>query len=48
MFKNVMNLEFGDYIWDHHKKCIQINTNMPAIALEICEISRILERNDFV
>ena len=37
MFKNLkINLEFGDYIWNHHEKCIQIlSTNMPDIGLEI-------------
>ena len=24
MFKNVNILEFGDYIWNHHEKCIEI------------------------
>ena len=41
-FKYFKILEFGDYIWNHHEKCIQISTNMPGIGLEICEISRIL------
>ena len=36
--KNVPILEFGDFIWHHHAKCVQINTNMPSIGLEICEI----------
>ena len=40
MFKNVNILEFGDYIWNHHEKCIVISTNMPGIALEICETKR--------
>ena len=35
-------LEFGDYIWNHHEKCIQISTNMPGIGLEMCEMLRIL------
>ena len=49
MFKNVNILEFGDYIWNHHEKCIEISTNMPGIGLEICEISRIFkQQNDFV
>ena len=34
--KNVKILEFGDYIWNHHEKCIQISTHMPGIGLEIC------------
>ena len=42
MFKNVNILEFGDYIWNHSEKYIEISTNMPGIGLEICEISRIL------
>ena len=28
--KNVNILEFGDDIWIHHEKCIQMNTNMPS------------------
>ena len=32
MFKNLKILEFSDYIWDHHEKCIQISTNMPGIG----------------
>ena len=35
-------MEFGDYISNHHEKCIEISTNMPGIGLEICENSRIL------
>ena len=42
MFKNVQILEFGDYIWDHNEKYIEISTNKPGIGLEFCEISRIL------
>ena len=34
--KNINILEFGDYIWNHHEKCIQISTNMPGIGLDIC------------
>ena len=37
--KNVKILEFGDYIWDHCEKCIQISTDMPNIGLVICEIA---------
>ena len=40
-------LEFGDYIWNHQEKCIQISTNMLGISLEIGEISRIL-RNKLI
>ena len=40
MFKNVKILEFGGYFWNHHKKCIQISTNMPGIGLEIWETIR--------
>ena len=40
--KNIKIREFGDYIWNHHEKCIQISTNMLGIVLEICEILRIL------
>ena len=36
--KNVQILDFGDYIWNHHEKCIEISTNMPSIGLIICEI----------
>ena len=33
--KNVNILEFGDYIWNHRKKCIEMkNKNMPGIDLE--------------
>ena len=42
MFKCVNILEFGDYIWNHNEKCIEISTNMPGIGLEICEISSTL------
>ena len=28
-------LEFGNNIQIHHKKCIEISTNMPSIGLEI-------------
>ena len=43
-------MEFRDYIWNQHEKCIQINcTNMTGIGLEMCEISRILiKHNHFV
>ena len=34
MLKNVDILEFGNYIWNHHEKCIEMSTN---ICLEICE-----------
>ena len=27
--KHFIDLEFGDYIWNQHKKCIQIGTQMP-------------------
>ena len=39
-------MEFGDYIWNHHEKCIKISTNMPGvyIGFEICEIRRIFEK----
>ena len=36
--KNINILEFRDYIWNHHEKCIQISTNMPSIGLVIPEI----------
>ena len=36
--KKCQNLEFGDYIWNHYEKSIQISTNMPDIDFEICEI----------
>ena len=32
-------LECSDYIQNHHKKCIQISTNMPGIGLLIPEIT---------
>ena len=28
-------MDFGDYIWNQHEKCIQISTDMPGIGLEI-------------
>ena len=31
--------QFGDYIWNHREKCIQISIN-PDIGLEICETNR--------
>ena len=31
-------MEFGDYIWNHHEKCIQKSTNMPGIGSLIREI----------
>ena len=34
--QKVKILEFGDYSGNHHKKCIQISTNMPGIGFEIC------------
>ena len=37
--KNVKILKFGDYIWNHHEKRIQISTNTPSIGLVIHEIS---------
>ena len=47
MFKKIKKCQnsgiwYGDYIWNHHEKCIQISTNMPDIGLEICEILSIL------
>ena len=38
MFKKVKIMEFGDYIWNHREKCIQISTNMPGIGSLIREI----------
>ena len=37
--KNVNIYKFHYHIWNRHKKCIQISTNKPGIALVICEIS---------
>ena len=34
IFTNINILEFGDCIWNHHVKCIQISTNMRGIGLE--------------
>ena len=31
-------MEFGDYIWNHQNKCVQISTNMPSIGLVKHEI----------
>ena len=47
VFKNVIILEIGDYIWNQHEKCIQISTNMPDIGSEMCDILRILETKRF-
>ena len=33
MYKIVKILEFGDIIWNHPEKFIQISTNMPGIGL---------------
>ena len=41
-WKNIKILEFFDYIWNHHEKCIHIRTSMPSIDFEICEICEIL------
>ena len=38
-------MEFGDYIWNHHEKCIQISTNMPGIGLKFVNFEK---QNDFV
>ena len=38
MIKNVKIHEFGDYVRNNHKKCIQISTNMSSISSLICEI----------
>ena len=37
--KNVKIVEFHDHIWNHHKKCLQISTNMPSFGLIIPEIT---------
>ena len=37
--KNVKIVEFHDHIWNKHKKCIQISTNMPGIGSLIREIA---------
>ena len=42
--KNIKMIEFGDYIWNHHEKCIQMSTNMLGICLDICEMLRILKK----
>ena len=31
-------MEFHDYIWNQHEKCIHISTNMPSIGLVISDI----------
>ena len=36
--KKIIFLEFGNYIWNHREKCIQISTNMPGIDFVIREI----------
>ena len=32
VLKEITILEFGDYNWNHHEKCIQTSTNMPGIG----------------
>ena len=39
-------LEFGECIWNHREKCIQISTNIPGIGSEMLRILR--NKNDFV
>ena len=34
-------LEFCNYIWNHHEKCIKKSTNTPDIGLESCDILKI-------
>ena len=36
--KNLNILEFSDYIWNHHEKCIPISTNIDSIDSVICEL----------
>ena len=49
MLKNVNIFEFGDYIWNHHEKCITNKYKHAWYGLEICEISENFEKqNDFV
>ena len=48
MFKNVNILEFGDYIWNHHDKYLQISTNMPDICLKVLKCWTFCKQNDFV
>ena len=36
--QNVKILKFGNNIWYHHVKCIQISTNMPSIESVLSEI----------
>ena len=40
MFKNVNILEFGDCIWNHHKKCIQISIHLHGIGSLIRECEK--------
>ena len=37
-------MKFGDYIWNHHEKCIQMSPNMPGIDSIIYEIKEFLEK----
>ena len=37
--KKVKIVEFHDHIWNQHKKCIKISTNMPGIGSLICGIA---------
>ena len=39
MLKNIKIVKFYYYIWNHHKKCIQISTNMTAIREIAFQIS---------
>ena len=37
--KKCQNLEFHDFILNHHEKCIQISTNNPSVGLVIPEVT---------
>ena len=36
--QNFTILEFRDYIWNHHEKCILMSTNIPSIGSVISQI----------
>ena len=42
--KCVNIVEFHDYIWNHHAKCIQISTKLPGIGSLIRQIHVKIEK----
>ena len=39
--ENVKIIEFHYFIWNDHRKCIQINTNMPCIGIVSSGINQV-------